>query len=60
MSSGWMYNGCMKVETGSGKHHKYVENHMYKCLNCGWSVRVEQTEKPPRYCPKCGMDLFVK
>ena len=25
--------------------------------HCGRSVRVERTEKPPRYCPICGADM---
>lgn len=55
--SRWMYDGYTKVKVGTGRRAKMVENHIFKCLNCGWSVRVERTEKPPRYCPNCGSDM---
>ena len=56
----WMYDGYTKVKTGAGRHTQYVENHIYKCLNCGWSVRVMRIEKPPRYCPNCGSDNSIE
>ena len=55
--SAWMYDGYTKVKVGTGRYAKMVENHIYKCLHCGWSVRVERTKKPPMYCPNCGADM---
>ena len=55
--SKWIYDGYTKVKIGSGRHARYVENHIYKCNVCGWSVRVERTENPPRYCPSCMADM---
>lgn len=52
----WMYDGYTKVKTGTGKHAKMVEKHIYKCLHCGLSVRVLWAEKPPVNCPNCGDD----
>ena len=57
MKSAWMYDGYTKVKTGYGRHAKMVENHIYKCLHCGWNVRTERTEKPPQYCPNCQSDM---
>lgn len=58
--SGWMYDGYTKFKAGTGRRAKMVENHIFKCLHCGWSVRVERTEKPPRYCPNCRADNWIK
>lgn len=55
--SKWIYDGYTKVKIGSGRHARYVENHIYKCNGCGCPVRVERTEKPPRYCPSCMADM---
>lgn len=55
--SKWIYDGYTKVKTGSGRHQRYVENHIYKCPDCGWSVRTERTTKPPQYCPNCQKDM---
>lgn len=55
--SKWIYDGYTKVKIGSGRHARYVVNHIYKCNVCGWSVRVERTVKPPRYCPSCREDM---
>ena len=55
--SKWIYDGYTKVKTGSGRHQRYVENLIYKCLDCGWSVRTERTMKPPQYCPNCKKNM---
>ena len=55
--SAWMYDGYTKTKVGSGRYAKMVESHIYKCLHCGRSVRVERTEKPPMYCPYCQSDM---
>lgn len=55
--SKWIYDGYTKVKIGSGRHARYVENRIYKCNGCGWTVRVERMEKPPRYCPSCMADM---
>lgn len=55
--SKWIYDGYTKVKMGSGRHQRYVENRIYKCPDCGWSVRVECMVKPPRYCPNCKKDM---
>lgn len=54
--SGWMFEGYVKDKVGTGRHTKFIEYHDYKCLHCGYYMRVERTQKPPRYCPKCGDD----
>ena len=51
--SKWIYDGYTKVKMGNGRHARFIENYIYKCPNCGWSVRVERLEKPPHYCPNC-------
>lgn len=55
--SAWLYDGYTKIKVGTGRHARMVENHVYKCLHCGWSVRVERSEKPPMYCPNCKSDM---
>ena len=51
----WLNNGVTEHTYGK-RHPRTVRTRSYKCLNCGWSVRVELSEKPPRYCPNCGKD----
>jgi len=53
----WIYTGYTKVKTGSGRHQRYVENLIYKCPDCGWSVRTERTMKPPQNCPNCQKNM---
>lgn len=55
--SKWIYDGYTKVKVGTGRHARMVGNHIYKCPNCGWSVRVEQSERPPMCCPNCQSDM---
>ena len=57
MMSKWKYDGYTKIKEGSGRHARYIENHIYKCPECGWLVRTERTEKPPRHCPNCWKDM---
>lgn len=55
--SAWKYDGYTKVKIGNGRHARMVENHIYKCPYCDWSVRVERTQKPPQFCPNCNTDM---
>ena len=55
--SKWIYDGYTKVKMGNGRHARFVWNYIYKCPDCGWSVRVERTQKPPRFCPNCKKDM---
>ena len=55
--SKWIYDGYVKVKTGIGRHQRYIEYRRYKCLNCGWSVRIKRTMNPPQYCPKCQKNM---
>ena len=51
--SKWKYDGYTKVKVGSGRHQRYVENHIYICGVCGKTIRIERTVKPPMICPHC-------
>ena len=55
--SKWIYDGYTKVKVGSGRHQRYVENQIYKCPDCGWSVKTERATKPPQYCPNCQKNM---
>lgn len=57
MSKWIAYDGYTKVKMGNGRHARFVVNHIYKCPDCGWSVRIERTQKPPRCCPNCQKDM---
>ena len=53
----WVYEGYTKVKTGSGRHARFIENHIYICPDCKREIRVEGTQKPPRFCPNCQKDM---
>lgn len=55
--SAWMYDGYTKVKIGDGRHARYEEKHIYKCLHCGKAIRIDHTQKPPRNCPNCLSDM---
>lgn len=56
--SRWIYDGYTKVKTGSGRHARYIEEYIYKCPDCGWTIRADRTALyPPRYCPNCQKDM---
>lgn len=48
----WMYDGYSKIKVG----RKMMEQHIYICSDCGFSVRIASSPKvaPPRICPGCG------
>ena len=57
--SKWIYDGYTKIKTGSGRHAKYIEKHIYKCHDCGWSIRADRTELyMPKHCPNCQKDMW--
>lgn len=51
----WLNNGITERTYGKRKP-RTVRTRSYKCLNCGWSVQTELSQKPPRHCPNCGKD----
>ena len=53
----WIYDGFTKEQTGNGRRSRFIENRIYKCPDCGLRVRVERTQKPPRFCPNCQKDM---
>lgn len=52
--STWKFDGYTKVKVGSGRRARFIETHIYKCILCGQSIRIDRAEKPPMYCPHCG------
>ena len=56
--SKWIYDGYTKVKKGTGKKQRYIETYIYRCPDCGWTIRAERTAlHPPRYCPNCKADM---
>lgn len=45
----WKYDGYTKVKVG----RRMMEQRIYICSDCGFSVRVKWNEKPPAMCPNC-------
>lgn len=32
---------------------------MYKCVECGWILELEEDGKKPETCPKCGANATI-
>jgi rubrerythrin len=54
--SEWLSCGITERVYGKGKNARTVSSRNYQCPNCGRMVKVELSQKPPRYCPNCGKD----